>query len=97
MRDANDFVDFYVAQDRKGQKQKPMIWDSLELFVKTFCNLTPVEVPSDDAQIFGSARSRIFSFCLIAFTNMRSKASGTPHCPTPKATSFRASFFTTKP
>ena len=64
LRDANDFVDFYVAQDRKGQKQKPMIWDSLELFVKTFCNLTPVEVPSDDAQNFRECEVENLQFLL---------------------------------
>lgn len=50
LRDTHNFIDSYVAQDRKGQRQKPMIWESLELFIRTFCNLEPVDVPSDDVQ-----------------------------------------------
>src|SRR5260370_32400566 len=48
LKETSDFIDHYVAVDRKGQRQKPMIWESLEAMVKTFCNLEPAEVQSDD-------------------------------------------------
>ena len=50
LRDTHDFIDRYVAQDRKEQSQKPMIWQSLEAFIRTFCNVEPVDVPSDHVQ-----------------------------------------------
>jgi hypothetical protein len=52
LKACGEFIDAYVAQDKKGQKQKPMIWESLELFVKTVCNLEPVEAQSDSPQNF---------------------------------------------
>lgn len=42
------FVDLYAAEDRTAQKQKPVLWQSIERAVKQCCNLEPVETFSDD-------------------------------------------------
>lgn len=64
LRDTHDFIDRYVAQDRKGQRQKPMIWESLEAFVGTFCNLEAVEVLSDDPKNYRSDEIENVKFLL---------------------------------
>lgn len=43
------FIDKYAAEDRAAQKQRPLLWQSLERLVKHFCRLEPVEKFSDDA------------------------------------------------
>ena len=44
-----DFIRKYAAEDRTAQKQRPLLWQSLERLVKLFCRLEPVEKFSDDA------------------------------------------------
>lgn len=45
-----DFVSSYVAQDKKEQKLKPMLWQSLERMIQIFCHSKLVGVPSDSAK-----------------------------------------------
>ncbi|MBC8471350.1 MAG: hypothetical protein H8D56_17970 [Planctomycetes bacterium] len=42
-----DIIRLYAAESRKDQKQRPILWQSLERFIKKFCNLTAVEEPSE--------------------------------------------------
>lgn len=48
------FVSKYAAEDRAAQKQRPLLWQSLERLVKLFCRLEPVEKFSDDASNYRS-------------------------------------------
>jgi hypothetical protein len=51
LRSSHTFIDMYVAQDRqqqRGPNAKPMIWQTLELFVNTFAQTNAVETTSDE-------------------------------------------------
>jgi hypothetical protein len=50
-RDKTDFIDTYVATSRaeqRGLTAKPVIWQNLELLVKTYCNLEAVDTQPED-------------------------------------------------
>jgi len=57
------FVNKYAAEDRAAQKQRPVLWQSLERLVKLFCKLEPVEKFSDDATNYRS--DEIENLCFI--------------------------------
>lgn len=63
LRAERDFVRLYVAQDKNEQKSKPMLWQSLERLVTTFCEVKPVDKPSDDALNFRS--EEIENLCFL--------------------------------
>ncbi len=42
-----DIIRLYAAESRKDQKQRPILWQSLERFIAKFCNLAAVEEPSE--------------------------------------------------
>lgn len=58
-----DFIRKYAAEDRAAQKQRPVLWQSLERLVKQFCRLEPVDKYSDDAMNFRS--DEIENLCFI--------------------------------
>lgn len=52
-QDEHQFVDRYVAVDRREQRglnAKPMIWQNLEWLIRTFCQMDAVDTTSDDPQ-----------------------------------------------
>lgn len=54
-RDEHQFVDRYVAVDRREQRgptAKPMIWQNFEWLIWTFCEMDAVDTTSDDPQNF---------------------------------------------
>jgi hypothetical protein len=58
-----DFIRKYAAEDRAAQKQRPLLWQSLERLVKLFCRLEPVEKFSDDTMNYRS--DEIENLCFI--------------------------------
>lgn len=59
----SNFVQNYVAQDKQEQKTKPMLWQSLEKLINTFCNVKLVTVSTDDRNNFRSPE--IENICFI--------------------------------
>ena len=57
------FINNYAAEDRAAQKQRPLLWQSLERLVKLFCKLEPVDKFSDDATNYRS--DEIENLCFI--------------------------------
>jgi len=43
------FIQNYGAEDRAAQKEKPVLWQSIERAVRQLCNTEPVDKPSEDA------------------------------------------------
>lgn len=58
-----DFVETAVAQDKNEQKSKPVLWQSLEKLIHTFCNTKLAEFPTDNNQNFRSPE--IENICFI--------------------------------
>ena len=58
-----NFVQNLVAQDKKEQKTKPMLWQSLERLIQIFCNSKLVDVPTDSNKNFRS--QEIENICFI--------------------------------
>jgi hypothetical protein len=57
------FISKYAAEDRSAQKQRPLLWQSLERLIKLFCHLEPVENFSDDVLNYRS--DEIENLCFI--------------------------------
>jgi hypothetical protein len=58
-----NFVQNFVAQDKNEQKTKPMLWQSLERLIQTFCYTQLVDVPTDSNKNFRSPE--IDNICFI--------------------------------
>ena len=63
IKNERSFIREHVAQDKIEQKNKPVLWQSLERLVSVFCNLQPVSYPSNDNQNFRS--EEIENICFI--------------------------------
>jgi len=57
------FIRDYAAEDRKSQKQKPILWQSLEKLVTKFCKMDEVSKCSDDPDNFRS--DEVENVCFI--------------------------------
>ncbi len=57
------FVQDYAAEDRAAQRQRPILWQSLERMVRQLCRLDPVEAFSDDTTNFRS--DEVENLCFI--------------------------------
>lgn len=57
------FIQNYAAEDRAAQKNRPLLWQSLERMVSQLCKLTPVNEFSDDANNFRS--DEVENLCFI--------------------------------
>lgn len=49
-----DVIRLYAAESRKDQKQRPILWQSLERFISKFCNLNAVNAPSESDENYRS-------------------------------------------
>ena len=58
-----NFIQNFVAQDKNEQKMKPMLWQSIERLIQTFCNTQLVDVPTDSNKNFRSPE--IENICFI--------------------------------
>ncbi len=63
VKQQRQFVQNHAAEDRAAQKQRPLLWQSLERMVRQLCRLSPVEKLSDDATNFRS--DEIENLCFI--------------------------------
>lgn len=63
VKQQRQFVQNHAAEDRAAQKQRPLLWQSLERMVRQLCRLSPVEKFSDDAINFRS--DEIENLCFI--------------------------------
>ncbi len=57
------FVRDYAAEDRKSQKRKPILWQSLEKLVTKFCKMEAVSKYSDDQYNFRS--DEVENICFV--------------------------------
>lgn len=57
------FIRDYAAQSRTEQKNKPVLWQSIERVIKNLCNLNPVEEYSDSENNYRS--DEIENICFI--------------------------------
>ena len=58
-----NFVQTSVAQDKNEQKNKPVLWQSLEKIIQTFCHTKLVDLPTDSNKNFRS--HEIDNICFI--------------------------------
>jgi hypothetical protein len=63
VKQEREFIDKYAAEDRAAQKQRPVLWQSLERMVKLFCKLDLVEKFSDDPTNYRS--DEVENLCFI--------------------------------
>lgn len=64
VKSSSDIISNYFAQDKKEQKTKPILWQSLEKLVSIFCNLEPVSEPSESDNNFRTEEIKNFIFIL---------------------------------
>ena len=62
LKATNNLIGDYVAPTKKDQKQKPMIWQSLEKMVTSLCNVEPVSELSDSKDNFRNDEIKNLSF-----------------------------------
>jgi hypothetical protein len=60
----SNFISEFVAQDKREQKTKPMLWQSLEKFISLFCNLNPETESSESEKNFRADEIHNISFIL---------------------------------
>jgi hypothetical protein len=85
VKDKRTFIDSYGAEDRAAQKQKPVLWQSIERAVRLLCNLEPVEKPSDDSGNYRADEVENLCFILDQIEAASIKGKWDPKNPESKA------------
>lgn len=78
------FIENYAAEDKAAQKQKPVLWQSIERAVKQFCNLDPVDKFSDDPANYRPDEVENFCFILNQIEDYSLKGKWEPDNPDSK-------------
>jgi hypothetical protein len=87
------FVQNYAAEDRAAQKQRPVLWQSIERAVKTFCNLEPVDKYSDDPANCRADEVENFCFILDQIETFSLKGKWEPDNPDSKTHQLARTYF----
>jgi hypothetical protein len=83
-QDTNQFIDRYVAVDRREQRgpnAKPMIWQNLEWLIRTFCEMDAVDTTSDDPYNFRESEVTNLTFILRQIENTMISGKWNPQVP----------------
>ncbi len=64
LEEKTDFITKFVWRDRREQRQKPMSYQSLRLFIQTFANLEAVDKVSGDPENFRAPELENLAFLL---------------------------------
>lgn len=81
IKEKRSFIQNYAAEDRTAQKQRPVLWQSIERAVKTFCHLEPVDRFSDDLANYRADEVENFCFILDQIENFSLKGKWQPDNP----------------
>lgn len=93
INDTTDFIRRYAAESRTDQKERPILWQSIERFISKFCNLEAVEELSESEQNYRSdeIENLLFLFSLVEAHALNSK--WTPDNPSSKLHKLSRTFF----
>lgn len=88
-----DFIRLYAAESRTDQKQRPILWQSIERFITKFCNLSAIEEISDSDTNFRTDEIDNLVFLLTQIEDVAIKGKWNPENPDSKQHKMSRTFF----
>jgi hypothetical protein len=93
LKGETDIIRLYAAESRTDQKERPILWQSIEKFIGSFCNLSAVEELSESESNFRSDEIDNLVFLLNLIEEYTIKDKWTPDNPTSKLHKMARTFF----
>lgn len=88
-----DIIRLYAAESRADQKERPILWQSIEKLIGSFCNLSAVEELSESESNYRSDEIDNLVFLLKLIEEYAIKDKWTPDNPTSKPHRMARTFF----
>lgn len=88
-----DVIRLYAAESRTDQKQRPILWQSIEKFISKFCNLSAVEELSESDANYRSDEIDNLTFLLNRIEEYAIKGKWNPENPASKHHRMSRTFF----